>query len=43
MLAAQSAVAIPTHATINIVSGASENSKEFRAIKNIPAVTIVAA
>jgi hypothetical protein len=41
--AAHIAVTKPTIAMIIIVSGASANNVEFRAIKNIPAVTIVAA
>ena len=43
IVAAHNAVIIPTIATISIVSGASENKREFLAIKNMPAVTIVAA
>jgi hypothetical protein len=43
IVAAHNAVIIPTIAMISIVSGAREKRSELRAIKKIPAVTIVAA
>lgn len=43
IVAAKNAVASPTIATTIMVSGANAKSTEFLAIKNIPAVTIVAA